>query len=49
MTCTNDGNIVTDAECCRNFAAQGDDLSLLDACLPDPDEETIMMKEVFES
>ena len=48
-TCTNDGNAATNAECCRNFAAQGDDLSLLDACLPDPDEETIMMKEVFES
>ena len=49
MTCFDDGSAVTNAECCRNFAAQGDDLSLLDACLPDPDEETIMMKEVFES
>ena len=48
-TCTLDGNVATNAECCRAFAAQGDDPSMLEACLADPDEETIMMKEVFES
>ena len=49
MTCFNDGNVATNAECCRNFAAQDDDESLLAACDPEIDEETIMMKEVFES
>lgn len=48
-TCTLDGAPATNADCCRAFMAQGDDPSMLDACLPDPDEETIMTKEVFES
>ena len=47
--CSLDGEEFTRAACCRNFAAQGDDYSLLAACEEAIDEETIEMKEVYES
>ena len=37
------------ADCCRAFAAMGDDESLLAACEEGIDEETIMVKEVYET
>ena len=44
-----DGSEVPNADCCRNFMAQGDDESLLGACEAEIDEETIMTKEVYET